>query len=474
MSAMSIFKISSTFSSKIKQYSVRWAHQLSRASYAQTLLNLPETKVTELDNGFKVASEYSDSPSATVGLWIDAGSRYETPATNGAANFFEHMAFKGTNNRTQKDLENEVANIGAQIHSYTDREETAFYARCLPKDINKVVDILADAINNTKLDEHQIEEERSVILKKLTEAESDLKLVTFDYLHLTAYQGTPLSQSVFGPTENIKKITKEDIKYYVRNNFVAPRMTLVGCGDFKHDELVKLAEKYFSSLPNTYTSEIPVLKPCRYTGSEIRDRDDWLPFAHVAIAIDTCGHNSPDIYPLMLAQTIVGNWDKTFETGAHTLNQLTHNIYKEKRCHSYESFHKQYRDTGLWGCYFVMDGMVLDDFLFNLQNEWMKVCVSLTETELQVAKNMLRTDLIERMYGPTQTCADIGRQVLHYGKRTPLSEVDEQIQSITLKQLKSVCSKYIYDRCPAIAAVGPIEALTDYVRVRANMYWLRV
>ncbi|GFQ66038.1 cytochrome b-c1 complex subunit 1, mitochondrial [Trichonephila clavata] len=81
-------------------------------------------------------------------------------------------------------------------------------------------------------------------------------------------------------------------------------MTLVGCGDFKHDELVKLAEKYFSSVPNTYTSEIPVLKPCRYTGSEIRDRDDWLPFAHVAIAIDTCGHNSPDIYPLMLAQTV--------------------------------------------------------------------------------------------------------------------------------------------------------------------------
>ncbi|GFQ66036.1 mitochondrial-processing peptidase subunit beta [Trichonephila clavata] len=209
MSAMSIFKISSTFPSKIRQYSVRWAHQLSRASYAQTLLNQPETKVTELDNGFKVASEYSDSPSATVGLWIDAGSRYETPATNGVANFFEHMAFKGTNNRTQKDLENEVANIGAQIHSYTDREETAFYARCLPKDINKVVDILADAINNTKLDEHQIEEERSVILKKLSEAESDLRLVTFDYLHLTAYQGLLFRKVCWGQLKTSKKLQRK-------------------------------------------------------------------------------------------------------------------------------------------------------------------------------------------------------------------------------------------------------------------------
>ena len=67
---------------------------MARASYAQTLLNIPETKVTTLENGFKVASEYSDSGPATIGLWIDAGSRYETPANNGVANFLEHMSFR--------------------------------------------------------------------------------------------------------------------------------------------------------------------------------------------------------------------------------------------------------------------------------------------------------------------------------------------------------------------------------------------
>ncbi|GIX85178.1 mitochondrial-processing peptidase subunit beta [Caerostris extrusa] len=471
---MNILKISSAFSSLFRPCSVSSAHQLSRATYAQTLLNLPETQVTVLENGFKVASEYSDSPSATVGLWIDAGSRYETDTTNGVANFFQHMAFKGTNNRTQKDLENEVANIGAQIQSYTDREETAFYARCLPRDLNKVVDILADVVTNSKLDDHQIEEERNVILRRLNEAESDHRLVTFDYLHLTAYQGTPLGRTVLGPTDNIKKISKEDLKFYVRNNFLAPRMALVGSGDFKHDELVKLAQKYFNSVPHTYTTEIPVIKPCRYTGSEIRDRDDWLPFAHVAVAVDTCGHDSPDIYALMLAKTIVGNWDKTFQNGAHTVNKLIHNIYKEKRCHSFESFHTLYRDTGLWGCYFVMDGMVLDDFMFNLQNEWMRLCFAITDMDLQIAKNMLRTDLIEKLSGTTQTCADIGRQVLHYGKRTPLSEVDEHIQSMTLKQLRAVCAKYLHDRCPAVAAFGPVEGMRDYNIVRANMYWIRV
>ncbi|XP_035228319.1 mitochondrial-processing peptidase subunit beta-like [Stegodyphus dumicola] len=473
MAALKVIKLTSALNAYLRPPTIRSAHQLATATYAQTLLNLPETKVTSLENGFKIASEQTDSPTCTVGLWIDAGSRFETPQTNGVANFFEHMAFRGTAKRSQKDLDNEIENLGAEFNSYTGREETAFYARCLSSDVAKVVDILADITQNSKLDEQQIEEERSVILKSLDEAESDKKLVTMDYLHLTAYQGTPLAQSVLGPSENIKKIAKDDLTFYARNNFLAPRMVLVGSGNINHEELVKLAEKHFSSVSYTYTTEIPVVKPCRYTGSEIRDRDDWMPFAHVAVAVDTCGHGSQDIYPLMLAKTIVGKWDKTFASMIHTLNRLVQNIYKEKRCHSFESFHTTYRDGGLWGIYFVMDGMILDDFMFNLQNEWMRLCISVSETDLQVAKNMLRSNLLESLDGSTQTCADIGRQVLHYGKRVPFAEVDDIIQSVTLTQFKDTCMKYIYDRCPAVAAVGPVEAMTDYARVRANMYWLR-
>lgn len=472
MASSKILRFSPAFKFLLRPSTVRRVH-IPAVSYTQTLLNIPETVVTSLDNGFKVASEYSDSAAATVGVWIDAGSRYETHENNGVANFLEHMAYKGTNKRSQKDFENEIANIGAQISSYTDREETAFYARCIPSDIPKVVEILADMINGPKLDDQDIDNERSVILNKLKEAESDLKLVTMDYLHLTAYQGTPLEKPVLGPTENIKKFSKSDLAFYARNNFVAPRMVLVGSGDIKHDELVKLAQQHFGSVPYTYTTEIPVVRPCRFTGSEVRARDDWMPFAHVAVVIDTCGHNSPDIYPLMLAKTILGSWDKTFGSSENTMTRLIHNIYKEKRCHSYEMFHTLYRDTGLWGVYFVMDKMILDDFMFNLQNEWMRLCISMTETELQAAKAALRVNLIESLDGTTQNCAEIGRQVLHYGERIPISEVDEKIQSVTLEKLKETCSKYIYDRCPAVAAVGPIEAMTDYNRVRSNMYWLR-
>lgn len=66
--------------------------------------NVPESKVTELDNGMRVASEDSGLETCTVGVWIDAGSRYETLKNNGVAHFLEHMAFKGTKKRTQTQL----------------------------------------------------------------------------------------------------------------------------------------------------------------------------------------------------------------------------------------------------------------------------------------------------------------------------------------------------------------------------------
>jgi len=113
----------------------RWLEQL--ASRACTSVNIPETKVTQLANGMRVASEDSGIPTTTVGLWIDAGSRFENDKNNGVAHFLEHMAFKGTKKRSQTQLELEVENMGAHLNAYTSREQTVYYAKCLSKDIHR-------------------------------------------------------------------------------------------------------------------------------------------------------------------------------------------------------------------------------------------------------------------------------------------------------------------------------------------------
>lgn len=285
-------------------------------------MNVPPTQVTNLDNGLRVATEDSGAATATVGLWIDAGSRYETEKNNGVAHFLEHMAFKGTAKRTQTDLELEVENLGAHLNAYTSREQTVFYAKCLSKDVPKAVEILGDIIQNSKLGEAEIERERGVILREMQEVESNLQEVVFDHLHATAYQGTPLGNTILGPTKNIKSISRQDLKDYIDTHYNTPRIVLSAAGGVKHDDLVKLAEKELGKLKNSFDGQPPALSPCRFTGSEVRVRDDTLPLAHIAIAVEGCGWTDQDNVPLMVANTLIGAWDRSQGGGVNNASNL--------------------------------------------------------------------------------------------------------------------------------------------------------
>ena len=150
----------------------------------------PLTQVTTLSNGLTVATEsHPHAQTATVGVWIDAGSRAETAANNGTAHFLEHMAFKGTNKRSQHALELEVENLGAHLNAYTSREQTVYYAKCFSKDVGKSVDIISDILQNSTLDTSAIERERDVILREQQEVDKQMEEVVFDHLHSVAFQG---------------------------------------------------------------------------------------------------------------------------------------------------------------------------------------------------------------------------------------------------------------------------------------------
>ncbi|KAK0154425.1 Mitochondrial-processing peptidase subunit beta [Merluccius polli] len=464
------------------------------------LLNVPETKVTTLQNGLRVASEDSGLSTCTVGLWIDAGSRYENERNNGTAHFLEHMAFKGTRKRSQLDLELEIENMGAHLNAYTSREQTVYYAKAFSKDLPRAVEVLADIIQNSTLGEAEIERERGVILREMQEVETNLQEVVFDYLHATAYQTTALGRTILGPTENIKSvftflfmvlmtINRADLVEYITTHYLGPRIVLAAAGGVSHNELIDLAKYHFGKLPARYRSDAPELPACSFTGSEIRVRDDKMPLAHVAIAMEAVGWAHPDTIPLMVANTLIGNWDRSFGGGVNLSSKLAQMASQGGLCHSFQSFNTCYTDTGLWGLYMVCEASTLEHMLHLTQLEWTSLCTSVTESEVARAKNLLKTNMLLHLDGSTPICEDIGRQMLCYSRRIPLHELEARIDAIDANTIKDVCTKYIYDKAPAIAAVGqyrsymwdlntrvssgPIEQLPEYERIRRGMYWMR-
>lgn len=150
----------------------------------------PLTQISTLPNGLTVATEsHPHASTATVGVWIDAGSRAETDRTSGTAHFLEHMAFKGTGKRSQHQLELEVENLGAHLNAYTSREQTVYYAKSFRQDVGKSVEIISDILQGSKLESGAIERERDVILREQEEVDKQLEEVVFDHLHAVAFQG---------------------------------------------------------------------------------------------------------------------------------------------------------------------------------------------------------------------------------------------------------------------------------------------
>ncbi|KAK9476526.1 Metalloenzyme, LuxS/M16 peptidase-like protein [Lipomyces japonicus] len=437
------------------------------------------TKFTTLRNGFTIATEeFPYAQTATVGVWIDAGSRAETEANNGTAHFLEHLAFKGTNSRTQQQLEVEIENLGAHLNAYTSRENTVYYAKSFKSDVPKTVEILADILQNSKLDQSAIDRERDVILREAEEVEKQYEEVVFDHLHAVAFQAQPLGRTILGPKENILSITRDDLTNYIKTNYTSDRLVLVGTGAVNHDELVALAEKHFSSLPVS-SSPVPIGSPRtskpQFVGSDVRIRDDEVPFAHIAIAFEGVSWKDPDYYPALVAQAIIGNWDRSLGSGSFLGNKLSAVVSQNNLANSFTSFSTSYSDTGLWGIYFITQNLTgIDDLTHFAFNEWRRLSTSVSEAEVERAKAQLKASLLLSLDGTTAVAEDIGRQLVTTGRRISASEIERIVDAITVTDVQNFAQKYLWDKDIAVAAFGSVEGLLDYNRLRnqtASLRW---
>ncbi|GAA6023598.1 hypothetical protein JCM8202_005819 [Rhodotorula sphaerocarpa] len=446
-----------------------------RARTLATAVSSPMTQISTLQNGLTVATEASPASTATVGVWIDAGSRAETDKTSGTAHFLEHMAFKGTGKRSQHQLELEVENLGAHLNAYTSREQTVYYAKSFSHDVSKSVEIISDILTGSKLEAGAIERERDVILREQQEVDKQLEEVVFDHLHAVAFQHQPLGRTILGPKENILSIQRDDLVNYIKTNYTADRMVLVGTGGVEHAKLVDLANEHFGALP-TSSNPIKLGAPSEhkakpdFVGAEVRVRDDTMPTCNVAIAVEGVGWNSPDYYPMLVAQSIMGNWDRSLGAQSLLSSRFSHTVSSNNLANSFMSFSTSYSDTGLWGIYMVSENLTnLDDLTHFLFKEWQRLATRPTETEVSRAKAQLKASLLLGLDGTTAVAEDIGRQIVTSGRRLAPKEIEAAVDAVSSADVMRCAKKYLWDKDIAVAAVGRVEGLMDYSRMRGEM-----
>ena len=228
-------------------------------------------RTTTLPNGCRIVTDTFDSiQSAAVNVLVDVGTRHEPEHLGGLAHFLEHMAFKGTERRTAKEIAEAIESRGGALNAGTAAEWTSYSCRVLKEDVELAVDILADIVCHSTLPQDEFERERGVILSEQAAMEDNHEDRLYERLYATVL---PLSigKPGLGTPETVKFITVDDLRQFMDEHYVGSRIIVSGSGNLDHDDFVAAVEKRFSGLPKGHHRVVP---SAVYVSDEYREERD--------------------------------------------------------------------------------------------------------------------------------------------------------------------------------------------------------
>ena len=262
-------------------------------------------KCQTLKNGLTIiGEEIPYLKSISLGVWVKAGSIMETKENSGVSHFIEHMLFKGTTNRTSKELAREIDNLGGVINAFTSKECTCFYVKLLDEHINIGIDVLSDMILNSRFDERDIKKEKSVILEELKMYEDSPDDLVYDLLLENIYKDHSLGMNILGDRQSLKNLKRESILDYYNEYYVPNNSVISICGNFKFEEIVKqIEEKFKTWQPKSVdtTTTKPNFNPC------IVKKNKDIEQVNLAINLDAIPMtNNREVYALSVVNNVFG------------------------------------------------------------------------------------------------------------------------------------------------------------------------
>src|SRR5437762_3001344 len=210
----------------------------------------------QLDNGLRVLSaSMPQVQSVTCMIMLAAGSRYETPETNGIAHFAEHMFFKGTELRpTARDIGMEVDGLGGEFNAFTGKEYTGYYVRCAADYRDQALDVLADMLRNSKFEPEEIDREKGVIIEEMNMYfDTPRDFISGVYEELL-YGDQPLGWDIIGRKETIRAATHDTFRSYI-DHWYKPKRMVVGVGGKVGEGLHERIAELLGDIPQGDTGE---------------------------------------------------------------------------------------------------------------------------------------------------------------------------------------------------------------------------
>ncbi|MGZ2258582.1 M16 family metallopeptidase [Roseobacter sp. A03A-229] len=408
-----------------------------------------------LSNGFRIVTEEIPGlASASVGVWVTAGARHETPSQNGIAHFLEHMAFKGTKRRTALQIAESIEDVGGYINAYTSREVTAYYARVLQNDVPLALDVIADILLNPTLEEAEIEVERGVILQEIGQALDTPDDVIFDWLQEEAYPDHPMGRTILGPAERVANFSRADLQGFIGQHYGPEQMILSAAGAVDHEAIVKLAEELFGGMEARPVFDADA---ARFLGGE-RRQPKALEQAHFALAFESPGYRDDTIYTAQIYASALGGG-------------MSSRLFQEIResrglCYSIFAQAGAYADTGMTTIYAGTSADQLPQLAEITIDEMKRAASDMSPAEVARARAQMKAGLLMGLESPSTRAERLARLVQIWDRVPPLEETVAMIDAVTTGDVREFAEGMASAAPAALALYGPIDAAPSLAQLQ--------
>lgn len=407
-------------------------------------------KRTILKNGLRLITvPIKDSPTVTVLVMVEAGSKYETKKENGLSHFLEHMCFKGTINRPKAiDISKELDGIGSHYNAFTGEEYTGYYAKAAAKHAPKLLDVVSDLYLNPVFDEKEIEKEKGVIIEEINMYHDLPQRHVQEIFTELLYGDQPAGWNIAGTKENVEAMKKSDFVNYRNAKYVAKATTVVVAGNFDEKKIKKEVEQKFNNLSKSgKAKKLKVIE--KQDTPEIKIEERKTDQSHLVLGVRG--------YP------IAHKYNATAKVmnavlGAGMSSRLFQKMREEMGVGYYvRSSYDALTDHGVLSVSIGADVKRVEEVINAILAEFKKLKDELVSDE---ELNKTKEYLIGTMYLGLESSDSLAelygfQEIMNRPLKTA-DEIAKEIKKVTAKEIRDLARKIFVEKHLNLAIVGPV------------------
>jgi predicted Zn-dependent peptidase len=397
-----------------------------------------------------VTAEMPHMASVSLGIWVSVGGRYEPAELSGVSHFIEHLLFKGTRNRSAKQISQDVEGIGGYLNAFTTEEMTCFYSKACHDRFHELLGVLMDMFLNSTFDPVEIEKERNVIKEELAMYLDQPQHHVQELLNETLWPDQPLGRSLTGTAETLDRMGRSHLLKFQRRNYVTASTLVAAAGRLKHDKVVRAVSEFARYLPR---GDRPAFVPVsvRQAAPCLRLFTKSTEQTQLALGIRTCSRHDPQRFALRLLNTVLGE----------NMSSRLFQVLREDHGLAYSvcSSLSFYDDVGALVISAGLDTDNLPGAVKLIMEEVTRLRTRLVgAAELRRARDYLIGQIDLSLENTENQMMWLAEQLLGYGRTVAPDYIKRRLAAVTSSEIREAARGFFKPEGLSLALVSPLRS----------------